>query len=71
MTVILGLYFLLILLNVWLSSGEGEIRLKLDVQDQGGEIILDVDGQGGMGGGWGRIALKTGQFSWTSYVYHP
>ena len=25
--------------------GEGELRLKLDVQDQGGEKILDVDGQ--------------------------
>ena len=39
--------------------------MKLDVQGQGGGRILDVDGQGG----WG--VLKIGQFSWTSYVYHP
>ena len=32
---------------------------------QGGESILDVDGQME----WG--VLKIGQFSWTSYVYHP
>ena len=41
------------------------VRLKLDVQDQGGGRISNVDGQGG----WG--ILKTGQFSWTSYVHHP
>ena len=36
---------------------ERGVRLKLDVQDQGGGRILDVDGQGG----WG--VLKSGQFS--------
>ena len=39
------------------------VRLKLNVQDQGGGRILDVPGQGGV--------LKIGQFSWTSYVYCP
>ena len=38
------------------------IRLKLDVQGQGGGKILDVNGQ--------RVrVLKIRQFSWTSYVY--
>ena len=41
------------------------VRLKLDVQGQGGGRILDVDGQEG----WG--VLKIGQFLWTSYVYCP
>ena len=36
---------LLFLLNDWLSSG----NLELNVQDQGGGEILDVDGQGGDG----------------------
>ena len=62
--VILGLFFLLI---DWPSFREGGgIRLKLDVQGQGGGRMLDVAGQGGGGGG---RALKIGQFSWTSYVY--
>ena len=43
----------------------GGVCLKLEVQDQEGGRTLDVDGQGG----WG--VLKIGQFSWTSYVYHP
>ena len=30
-----------------------------------GGIILDLDGQGE----WG--VMEIGQFSWTSYVYHP
>ena len=60
--VILGLCFILI---DWLSFGVGGVRLKLDVQGQEGGRILDVDGQGG----WG--VLKTGKFSWMSYVYHP
>ena len=52
----------------WLSFGEGErVRLKLDVQDQGGRRIVDVDSQGWK---WGGI-LKIGQFSWTSYMYDP
>ena len=46
------------------GGGKG-FRLKLDVQGQGGGIILDVDAQEG----WG--ILKIGQFSWMSYVYHP
>ena len=41
------------------------VRLKMDVQSQGGGGILDVDGQVG----W--AVLKIGQFSWTSCVYHP
>ena len=45
--------------------GGGGVRLKLDVQGQGGGRILDVDGQRG----WG--VLKTEQFLLTSYVYHP
>ena len=50
------------------AGGEGGVGgscLKLDVQGQGIGRILDVDGQGG----WG--VLKTRQFSWTSYMYHP
>ena len=39
--------------------------MKLNVQAQGDERILDVDGQMV----WG--VLKIRQFSWTSYVYHP
>ena len=41
--------------------------MKLDVQGQGGGIILHVAGQGG------REVLKIGlgQFLWTSYVYRP
>ena len=41
--------------------------MKVDVQGQGGGIILHVAGQGG------REVLKIGlgQFLWTSYVYHP
>ena len=38
-------------------EGEGGVRLKFDVQDQGGGRILDVAVQGG----WG--VLKIGQFS--------
>ena len=34
-----------------LEKGGGEVRLGLDVQDQGGKKILDVDGQGGGVGG--------------------
>ena len=60
--VILGLCFLLI---DWLSFGEGGFRLKLDVQRQVGERILDVYVQGRLG------VLKIGQFSWMSYEYHP
>ena len=41
------------------------VRLKLDVQGQGGRKISDIDGQGDKG------VLKIRQFSWTSYVYHP
>ena len=41
------------------------VRLKLDVQGQGGGRILDVGGQGG------SVVLKIGQFLWTSYVYRP
>ena len=48
---------------IWRERSGGGICLKLDVQVQGGGRILDVAEQGG----WG--ALKTGQFSWTSYVY--
>ena len=44
---------------------EKGVLLKLDVQGQVGERILDVDGQGG----WG--VLKIRQFSWTSYLYCP
>ena len=40
------------------------VRLKLDVQRQGGGRILDVDGQRG----W-RV-LKIAHISWTSYGYH-
>ena len=54
------------------TSEEGEVgrrgretRLKLDVQGQGGGRILDAAGQEE----W-RV-FKIGQFSWTSYVYHP
>ena len=36
----------------------------MDVQGQVDGRILDIDKKG-----W-RL-LKTGQFSWTSYVYHP
>ena len=43
--------------------GDG-IRLKLDVLDQGSGRILNIDRQG-VG------ILRIGQFSWTSYVYHP
>ena len=46
----------------WAAGG---VRLKLDVQGQGGGRILDVDRQGGVGG------LENGQFSWISYVYYP
>ena len=42
---------------------EGGVRLKLDVQGQGGGKMWDVDGQGE----WG--VLKVRSFSWTSYVY--
>ena len=31
------------------GGGGGVVRLKLDVQGQGGRRILDVDGQGGGG----------------------
>ena len=49
MIVMLGLCFLLI---DWLSFEEGgRVRLKLDVQCQESEKILDVDGQGVKGGG--------------------
>ena len=41
------------------------VRLKMDVQRQGGGGLLDVDGEVG----W--AVLKIGQFSWTSCVYHP
>ena len=51
-----------LLVIIWRERG---VRLKLDVQSQGGERILDVDEQGGYG------VLKIGQFSWTSNVYHP
>ena len=44
---------------------EGAVRLKLEVQGQGSGRTLDVYGQEG----WG--VLKTGQFSWKPYVYHP
>ena len=37
------------LLNDWLSFGEGRFPLKLDLQGQGAETILDVDGQGRRG----------------------
>ena len=50
------------LVIIWRGKG---VRLELDVQGQGGGRILDVVGQGG----WG--VLNIGQFSWTSYVYHP
>ena len=33
------------------GGGGGGVRLKLDVQGQGGERILDVDRRGGAGGG--------------------
>ena len=51
-TVILGSCFFLI---DWLSFGYSEtererVRFKLNVEGQGGERILDVDGQGGVGG---------------------
>ena len=46
-------------------SGKIVACVKLDVQVQGGGRILDINGQGGLG------VLKTGQFSWTPYVYHP
>ena len=46
-------------------SWRGGVRLKLDVQGQGDEMILDIVGQGADG------ALKIRQFSWTSYVYRP
>ena len=50
---------------IWRAGGGGGgVRLKLDVQGQGGERILDVDRRGGG-------VLKIGQFSWISYVYHP
>ena len=45
----------------------GRVCLELGVQGQGVGRILDVDGQGGWGGG----VLKIGQFSRTSYVYYP
>ena len=45
----------ILLLTDWLS---------FDVQGLGGGRISDVDGQG-VG------VLKIGQFSWTSYKYHP
>ena len=38
--------------------------LKLDFRGQGDGNILHVDGQG-------VEVLKTGRFSWTSYVYCP
>ena len=42
----------------------------MDVQGQGSGRILEVDEQGGwVEGGVG--VLKIGQFSWTSYMYHP
>ena len=63
--VILGLCFLLFdCLSSEEAGGRG-VRLKLNVQGQGGGRILDVDEQMG----WG--VLKIGQFSWKSYVYHP
>ena len=49
------------LIIIWTGAG---VRLKLDIQVQGGGRILDVDGQNG----W--EVLKIGQFSWMSYVYH-
>ena len=52
------------LVIIWRGRG---FRLKLDVQGQGVGRILDVAGQGG----WRRGVLKIGQFSCTSYVYHP
>ena len=51
MIVILGLCFLLLL--IWRRG----VRLKLDLQGQGGGRILDADEQLG----WG--ILKSGQFS--------
>ena len=37
---------------IWRAGGGGGgVRLKLDVQGQGGERILDVDRRGGAGGG--------------------
>ena len=51
MLVILGFCFLLI---YWLSFRDGAVRLKLDVQDQDGDGMLDVDGQRE----W--VVLKTG-----------
>ena len=58
--VILGLFFLLI---DWPSFREGGgIRLKLDVQGQGGRRMLDVAGQGG--GGWGGEGLE----NWTIFM---
>ena len=44
---------------IWRGGG---IRLKLDVQGEGGGRILNVAGKGGLG------VLKIGEFSWTSYV---
>ena len=46
----------------WRGRGLG-VRLKLDVQGQGGGKVLDVDGQRG----W--EVLKIRQFLWTSYMY--
>ena len=54
------------LVRISFAIGRVGVRLKLDVQGQGGGRLLDVDGQGGGGG-----VSKTGQFSWTLYVYHP
>ena len=39
--------------------------MKWYIPGQGGARIVDVDGQGEC------EVLKTGQFLWTSYVYHP
>ena len=47
-----------------LESG-GRVRLKFDVQGQGGWKMLDVAGQGR----W--VVLKICQFLWTPYVYRP
>ena len=41
------------------------VRLKLDVECQGGGKMLDGGGQEGKG------MLKIGRFSWTSYVHDP
>ena len=37
------------LVIIWRWGGGGGVRLKLDVQFQGGRRIFDLDGQGGWG----------------------